>query len=59
MKKRRVQNFSKIQGAFDVPPGGGGGVKIQILAKKWQCSKLVYVMKTKIFLTWLETKLQY
>ena len=24
MKKRRVQNFSKIRGAFEVPPGGGG-----------------------------------
>ena len=57
MKKRRVQNFSKIRGAFGVPPGGV--VKIQILAKKGQFSKLVYVMKTKIFLTWLEAKLQY
>ena len=59
MKKRRVQNFSEIEGAFEVPPGGGGGVKIQILAKKGAISKLVYVMKTKIFLTWLEAKLQY
>ena len=24
MKKRRVQNFSEIWGAFEVPPGGGG-----------------------------------
>ena len=56
MKKRRVQNFSEIGGAFEVPPGG---VKIQILAKKGQFSKLVYLMKTKIFLTWLEAKLQY
>ena len=24
MKKRRVQNFSEIGGAFEVPPGGGG-----------------------------------
>ena len=55
MKKRRVQSFSKIGGAFEVPPGGG--VKIQILPKKGQFSKLVYVMKTKIFLTWLEAKL--
>ena len=23
MKKRRVQSFSKIGGAFEVPPGGG------------------------------------
>ena len=27
--------------------------------KKGQLSKLVYVMKTKRFLTWLEAKLQY
>ena len=58
MKKRSVQNFSEIEGAFEVPPGGGG-VKIQILAKKRQYSKLENVMKTKIFLTWLEAKLQY
>ena len=58
MRKRRVKNFSELGGAFEVPPGGGG-VKIQILAKKRQFSKLVYVMKTKIFLTWLEAKLQY
>ena len=56
MKKRRAQNFSEIEGAFEVTPGG---VKIQILAKKGQFSNLVYVMKTKIFLTWLEAKLQY
>ena len=56
MKKRRAQNFSEIGGAFEVPPGGGG-VKIQILAKKGQYSKLEYVMKTKLFLTWLEAKL--
>ena len=48
MKKRRVQNFSEIGGAFEVPPGGGG-VKIQNLAKKGQFSKLVCAMKTKIF----------
>ena len=24
MKKRRVQNFSEIGDAFEVPPGGGG-----------------------------------
>ena len=24
MKKRSVQNFSEIGGAFEVPPGGGG-----------------------------------
>ena len=36
---------------------GGGG--IQILAKKGQFSKLVYVMKTKIFLTWLDANLLY
>ena len=55
MKKRRMQNFSEIGGAFEVPLGG---VKIQILAKKGQFLKLVYVMKTKTFLTWLEAKLQ-
>ena len=55
MKILRVQNFSKIGGAFEVPPGG---VKIQIFAKKGQFLKLMYAMKTKIFLTWLEAKLQ-
>ena len=35
MKKQRVQSFSKIGGAFEIPPGGeGAGVKIQILEKK-------------------------
>ena len=57
-EKRRVENFSKIGGAFEVLPGGGG-VKIQSLAKKGQFSKLVYAIKTKIFLTRLEAKLQY
>ena len=52
-----MQNFSKIGDAFEVRPGGG--VKIQILAKKEQFLKLKYVMKTKIFLTWLKAKLQY
>ena len=57
MKKQREQNFSEIGAAFEVPRGGG--VKIQILAKKGQFLKLEYVMNTKIFLTWLEAKLQY
>ena len=48
-EKRRVQNFSEIGGAFEVPPKGGGGVKIQSLAKKGQFSKLVYAMKKKKF----------
>ena len=52
-----MQNFSKIGGAFEVPPGGV--VKIQILAQKGQFLKLMYVMKTKILLTWLEAILQY
>ena len=50
-----MQNFSEIRGALEVPPAG----KIQILVKRGQFSKLMYVMKTKIFLTWLEAKLQY
>ena len=44
-----MQNFSEIRGAFEVLPGG---VKIQILAKKGKFSKLMYAMKTKIFISW-------
>ena len=48
MKKWRVQNFSEIGGAFEVPPGGGGK-NSNFGKKKGQFLKLIYAMNENIF----------
>ena len=57
-EKRRVQNFSEIGGAFEVPPKGGGG-KNSKFGKKGAIFKVGVCNEKKKILTWLEAKLQY
>ena len=55
MKKRCVQNFSEIGGAFEVPPGGG--VKIQILVKKGTIFKVSVCNENKTIFNLANSKI--